>query len=87
MLSHRFNWLASSNDAWTTGGLRDVTGSSGSYLGHQPEIRVRWDPLPGNLRLEVGLVHLFAGEFIENAPNANGQGEASYSYIQSIFTF
>jgi hypothetical protein len=87
MFAHRFHWLASNTDSWTTGGLRDVTGNSGSYLGHQPEVRVGWDPLSGNFRLEVGLVHLFAGEFVETAPNANGQGDASYAYFQSIFTF
>ena len=87
LFAHRFHWLASDTDAWTTGGLRDVSGNSGSYLGHQPEIRIRWDVRPGNLRIEPGIAHLFAGEFLRNAPNSNGQSDSTYVYLQSIFTF
>jgi hypothetical protein len=87
MFAHRFHWLASKTDAWTTGGLRDVTGNSGSYLRNQPEIRVRWEVFPGNLRIEGGVVHLFAGEFLKLARNSNGQGDSTYGYLQSIVTF
>ncbi|SVB52031.1 uncharacterized protein METZ01_LOCUS204885, partial [marine metagenome] len=78
MAAHRIYWLASSKDAWTTGGVRDVTGNSGSYLGNQQEIRIRWDALPGNLRLESGVAYLIAGGFLKNAPNTSGEGNATY---------
>ena len=77
-------WLASSKDAWTTGGVRDVTGNSGSYLGSQQEIRIRWDVLPGSLRLESGMAYLVAGGFLKNAPNASGEGNATYGYLQAV---
>ena len=41
---------------------------------------VRWDILPGNVRLELGGVHLFAGGFIEEAPNATHCGDSTYGY-------
>jgi hypothetical protein len=37
--------------------------------------------LPRNIRFEVGYAHLFAGEFIDKAPNANG-GDTNYVYSQ-----
>jgi hypothetical protein len=87
MFAHRFHWLASDTDAWTTGGLRDTAGSTGSYLGNQPEIRVRWEAIPGNLRIECGVAHLFAGEFIKDAPSLVNKGDSTYGYLQSVFTF
>jgi len=65
------------------GGLADPTGSSGRYLGTQLEVRVRWDLLPKNVRLEGGFAHLFAGGFRHDAPGSNGQGNASYGYVQA----
>jgi len=87
ILAHRFYWLASDKDAWTTSGVRDSTGNSGNTIGNQAEIIIRWDLIPSNIRIETGAAHLFAGEFMKNAPNANGEGDASYIYLQTIFTF
>lgn len=87
MLAHRFYWLASDRDAWTTAGVRDASGSSGSHIGQMPEIEVRWDAVPGNLEFDVGAAHLFAGSFVDRAPNANGEGDATYVYVQSVLTF
>lgn len=86
-VSVRGFWLASDRDAWVGTGLRDVSGGSGSYLGSQIELRVRWDPLPGNLRLEGGVAHLFAGRFRDGAPQSNGQGDATYAYAQATVRF
>ena len=80
-------WLASKSDAWTTTGIGDNTGSSGNYLGTQLEVRVRWDVCPKNLRLEAGYAHLFPGEFIDNAPTSNRQGDSDYVYTQASFGF
>ena len=87
MFAHRFYWLAADRDAWTTSGVHDPTGKSGSYLGTQPEIRLRWDVLPGNVRLEAGAAYLFSGEFEDDAPNSNDEGDTSYAYVQTVFTF
>lgn len=87
MGTYRPYWLASDTDAWTTSGVRDPSGNSGSFLGHQLEARLRWNMFPGNVRLEVGGAYLFAGEFVRNAPNAPGQGDTAYGYVSLELTF
>lgn len=86
-VSVRAFWLAERRDAWVGSGLRDPTGRSGSYLGTQIEMRVRWDLFPGNLRLEAGWAHLFAGGFRDDAPRSNGQGDVTYLYTQATLRF
>ena len=49
-------------------------------------MRLRWFVLPGNALLEVGYARLFAGRFIEEAPNANG-GDTNYFYSQVLLNF
>lgn len=79
-LVYRAYWLASDTDAWSTSGLRDVSGQTDPFVGQQIEGRLSWDLLPGNLSADVGAAYLFAGPFIEDAPNANGQGDSLYGY-------
>jgi hypothetical protein len=62
-LAYRLYWLASSRDAWTTAGLRDSTGQSGSFLGQLLDWRMRWKVLPDNLMVELGANYLIRGEF------------------------
>jgi len=76
-------WLAEDRDAWVGTGLRDPTGSSGRYLGTQVELRLRFDVLPGNVRIEGGFAHLFAGGFRHDVPGSNGQGSSTYGYVQA----
>ena len=73
--------------AWTTSGVRDASGDSDRHLGTQIEGRVRWRPLPGNILLEVGYVHLFDGDFLEEAPNSIDPGDLDYFYSQVVLTF
>ena len=87
MMTYRPYWLASDTDAWTISGMRDASGNSGSFVGHQLEARVRWDVLPGNVRLEAGSAYLFAGEFSKNAPNATFRGDTAYGYLSLELTF
>lgn len=86
-VSHRFVWLAESRDAWTPANVRDVTGASGTEVGQQVELRVRWDLLPGNLRLDTGVTHLFAGQFMEVAPNSTREGDANFVWVECTFLF
>jgi hypothetical protein len=77
-------WLADRRDVWASSlGVRDASGKSGNYLGSQIEMRVRWDVLPGNLRIESGYAHLFEGEFIKDAPNSSQPGDLNYFYLQA----
>lgn len=68
---YRSVWLAQSSDAWTTTGIRDIEGTSGSFLGHQIEGRARWRLLPNNITFEAGFAHIWMGAFPRNAPNGN----------------
>jgi hypothetical protein len=61
--AYRGVWLAARRDAWVPAGVRDPTGSSGSFVGHQIEARVRWHVFPGNLSFDVGGVTLIPGSF------------------------
>lgn len=86
-VGYRAFWLASDRDTWTTSGVRDVTGNAGSFLGHQIEMRVRYHPVPKNVRIEMGAAHLFVGEFVEDAPNANSADNITYLYSQVVLSF
>jgi hypothetical protein len=85
--THRLIWLESARDAWTAAGVRDATGSSGDFVGHQVETRLRYDALPGNLRIDTGVVYFAAGGFAEAAPNATRQGDSVFSYVELTLTF
>jgi hypothetical protein len=85
-IDYRAVWLAQKRDEWVPNRVRDPTGRSGSFVGQQIEMRIRWHLLPGNVILEFGYAHLFAGEFIDKAPNAN-RGDTNYVYSQIILDF
>ena len=84
---YRAFWLASKRDAWTASGVRDVSGASGSFIGQQVELCIRWEVVPKRIRLEGGVAHLFDGGFMRDAPNSNRQGDATYLYSQIGFAF
>jgi len=87
MAAHRLHWLAAAADSWNNSGLVDPTGAAGSYVGQQTEVRVRWDAIPKNLRIEAGAARLHAGRFIKNAPAATGQRDVNYGYLQATLKF
>lgn len=86
-IGYRAVWLASDRDMLTKAGVRDPSGATGSFAGHQIEARVRTDILPGNLRLELGGAYLFEGEFLKKAPNAARDGDTAYFYTQATLSF
>ncbi|WP_338040236.1 alginate export family protein [Methylocucumis oryzae] len=81
-----FFWLAEGKDSWTTSGLRDKTGNTDSFVGHQLELMARWD-VNSSLNLESGWAHLFKGEFARNAPNAPQGDDIDYFYVLSQLRF
>jgi hypothetical protein len=66
--------------------LRDTTGNTGNFVGHQLELAARWD-INSSLNLETGWAHLFKGEFAKNAPSAPDAKDLDYFYVQSLFRF
>ena len=79
MASYRHFWLAEEKDSWGRTGIRDTSGDSGNYLGQHLQLRVRWDVIPGNLRIETGTIFLNA----KNLSNKN----TKYFYMGTTFTF
>jgi hypothetical protein len=55
-------WLASDTDRWANANLRDPTGQSGDFLGHEFDIRARY-PLWGRIDATVGYAHFQPGQF------------------------
>ena len=86
-IAYRGFWLASDSDAWTTTAVRDRSGNTSRFIGQQIEARLRWNVCPKNVQIEAGIAQLFAGAFADDAPNANGQGDATYFYSQIAFWF
>lgn len=75
---YRAMWLANRTDAFSTTGVRDPTGRSGSFAGHQTEARLRYWFVPGFLRGEINGVWLAKGRFLKTAPNATPTGDTHY---------
>ena len=65
MADYRHFWLAQSRDSWGRTGQRDVTGNSGDYMGQHLELRVRWSVVPGNVRIDSGLILLDSKDLID----------------------
>jgi hypothetical protein len=75
---YRALWLADRRDAFSSTGVRDPAGRSGSFAGHQVEGRARYWLVPGVLRAEVNVVWLAKGRFLKTAPNAPATGNTRY---------
>jgi len=86
MISYRPFWLAARQDAFSSSGVRDPTGRSGSFAGHQLDARMRFRVAP-NIRLEGDLVLLAKGRFLREAPNAPPGNWARYGSLNAIFLF
>ncbi len=68
--AYRPTWLAADEDSFSTTGVRDASGRSGDFAGHQLEARVRYWLVPARLRFEFDGLILAKGRFLEEAPNA-----------------
>jgi hypothetical protein len=85
--AYRVVRLAAPTDAFASTGVRDQTGRSGRDGGRQLDGRVRAWLVPGALRLDVGMTHLRAGEFLQHAPNATREGNTTFFYGDVTMTF
>jgi len=65
MADYRHFWLAQNRDSWGRTGRRDVSGNSGDYMGQHLELRVRWSVVPGNVRIDSGLIILDSKDLID----------------------
>lgn len=90
-LKHRLWYLATSRGAFAGSGLRDATGGSGNYLGHDVEVRVQWK-LNNNLEFDAGYDHWFKGSYFDRLPSSanlppGGKKDTDYFYILTKFRF
>lgn len=68
--AYRAMWLAADRDSFSTTGVRDASGRSGDFAGHQIEGRIRYWLVPARLRFEFDGLLLAKGRVLRDAPNA-----------------
>ena len=74
-------WLASDTDSFVNANLRDNTGNSGSFLGHELDLRTRIE-LDKRIDLNVGYAWFLPGEFTQT----QGKGrETHFAYVEATF--
>lgn len=86
-IGYRPLWLANSRDAFSTTGVRDASGASGRFAGHQVDMRMRYWLLPARLRFEADGVLLAKGRFLREAPNTNATTDTRYVCFNMTATF
>ncbi|WP_447971355.1 alginate export family protein [Nitrospira sp. M1] len=84
-VKHRVWYLATSRGAFASNGLRDVSGGSGNFLGHDVELRVQWK-VSDNLEFDAGYLHWFKGSYFDRLPASaglppGGNKDTDYLYI------
>ena len=84
---YRAMWLASRTDAFSTTGVRDSSGRSGNFAGHQIEGRVRYWVIPSRLRFEFDGLLLAKGRFLRDAPNAPPRKWTRYTSFNLTASF
>jgi len=87
MVMYRTLWLDSKTDSFSSTGVRDASGRSGSFAGNQFEARYRRMLIPEVLRVDTGVAYLAKGHFLKDAPNAPQTGDTKYGYIDLYFDF
>ncbi|WP_420145998.1 alginate export family protein [Sphingobium sp.] len=68
--AYRPMWLAARQDSFSSTGVRDASGRSGDFAGHQLEGRVRYWLIPKRLQFEFDGLVVAKGRFLRDAPNA-----------------
>ena len=87
-LDYHFFRLAEDSDAWyyCSGRpqRRDPTGHSGSTLGHELDLMLKWK-MTDDLELFTGYAHFFPGGFIKHTPG--GHDDAGWAFVQLLYRF
>lgn len=85
--AYRPMWLAADEDSFSTTGVRDTSGRSGNFAGHQIEARVRYWVVPARLRFEFDGLLLAKGRFLLDAPNATPGRRTRYGSFNITASF
>lgn len=86
-VDYRTLWLENPTDSFAATGVRDRTGRSGTFAGHQIEGRLRYWLVPRSVVLDSGVAYLLKGDVLRNAPNAPNTGDTIYGYMTTTFFF
>ena len=78
LLSYHALWLADAADSFASTSVRDASGASGTFGGHQIDARVRYWLVPNRLRFEANGVLLVKCRFLRDAPNAGPERTTRY---------
>ncbi len=85
-IGYRALWLADRHDAFSTTGVRDASGNSGSFAGHEIDLRLRRWLVPSKLNIEIDGTYLARGRFLEAAPNGRAGNVAYGSFnVTALF--
>ena len=79
-------WLASRFDAFSATGVRDATGRSGRFAGHQLDSRIRYR-VTRSLTLEADATLLAKGRFLRDAPTAPPDRWTRYLSLNATAAF
>lgn len=86
MIGYRAGWAQNARDAFSSTGVRDASGRSGAFGGHQIEARVRHWLVPELLQAETGGAVLIKRGLLRDAPNAPATGNTVYGYFDLTLT-
>ncbi|MBX9730764.1 MAG: alginate export family protein [Sphingomonas sp.] len=87
MFDARALFVPEITDAFATTGVRDPLGRSGNYAGEQYDLRARYWVIPKVLRGEVDFTYLRKGPFLQQAPNAQRNGDTRFAAVSLIAYF
>lgn len=76
-------WLADDNDRWSAANIRDTSGSSGSFIGHEFDIRHRYK-VNSRVDTNIGYSYFTPGEFTRNLKSKD---TSNFFYIELSINF
>ena len=84
--AYRPLWLAARQDSFSSTGVRDASGRSGDFAGHQLEARLRYWLIPKRLQFEFDGLVLAKERFLRDAPNTTAGNWTRYVSFNLIAT-
>ncbi|ANM32128.1 hypothetical protein ABI59_06830 [Acidobacteria bacterium Mor1] len=86
-LAYKSARLASARDVWIVPRLRDPSGASGRFIGHQLDGMARYWLIPGTLKGELGFSALYTRRFARQAPGSPEEPRTLFGYLQLSWLF
>jgi hypothetical protein len=80
MAALRKFWLAQAKDQWVGSRLQDPDGTSGTSLGEQFEVQVRWKPVV-YFQVESGWAFFRHGDFVKRLAEGSVSGSSNLIYL------